>query len=401
MRASDLIALDTVLTPNDSTVTLRFRAPQPAFPLVLCELPILPEHLLRNVPRGDMRRAAFNLTPVGNGPFTFVDRVAGQRWTFARNPAFPVALGGPPKIDQLVIAVVDEPTTKFAGLASGDLDFAGISPTMASLAKRDPTMRVQDYPILFETALVFNVHRPPFDDVRVRRAIDLSLDRARIVTAALAGYARPASGPVVPENALALSRDIAQNTRVADSLLDAAGWRRSGPGERSRDRKPLAVELLTVGSGDHALEQLIQSDLGERGIHVEIRDSEMGAFLSKARATPKTFDMLVTGVTGDVSLAYVAAMYESTQRGGALDYSDFHTPRLDSLFARAHSAGPGDEAVRAWRNVQMELVNDMPAAWVYHARGLQGISRRMQHVTLDLRGELATVTQWTTSQAVR
>src|SRR5204863_8871675 len=95
-------------------------------------------------------------------------------------------------------------------------------------------------------------------------------------------------------------------------------------------------------------------------------------------------------------LAYVAAMYESAQRGGALDYSDYHTPRLDSLFARAHAAGPGDEAARAWRDVQTELVRDMPAAWVYHARGLQGISRRMQNVTLDLRGEFATVTQWTT-----
>ena len=108
---------------------LRFASPLPAFPLVLCELPILPEHLLRDVPRSDMRRAPFNLAPVGNGPFKFVERVAGQRWVFARNDSFPATLGGPPRIAELVIAVVDEPTTKFAGLASGDLDFA---PTMAA-----------------------------------------------------------------------------------------------------------------------------------------------------------------------------------------------------------------------------------------------------------------------------
>ena len=77
-RAEDFAALDTVLAPDDSTAVLRFRAVQPEFPLVLCELPILPEHLLRDVPRTDMRRAPFNLAPVGNGPFSYVERVAGQ-----------------------------------------------------------------------------------------------------------------------------------------------------------------------------------------------------------------------------------------------------------------------------------------------------------------------------------
>src|ERR1019366_5665736 len=128
-RAGDLASLDTVVTPDDSTAVLHFGAALPGFPLVLCELPVLPEHLLRDVPRSEMRRAAFNLAPVGNGPFKFIERVAGQRWVFARNNAFPAALGGPPRLDQLVIAVVDEPTTKFAGLTSGDLDFAGIAPS--------------------------------------------------------------------------------------------------------------------------------------------------------------------------------------------------------------------------------------------------------------------------------
>ena len=221
-RAGNFTALDTVVTPDDSTAVLRFRTALPAFPLVLCELPILPAHLLRDVPRADMRRAPFNLAPIGNGPFKFVERAAGQRWVFARNNDFPLALGGPPHIAQLVIAIVDEPTTKFAGLASGDLDFAGIAPTMAALAQRDPTMRILEYPVLQETGLIFNTHRAPFDDVRVRRAFDLALDRERIVKAALAGYAVPASGPVAPESPYALASDDPHNPRVADSLFDAA-----------------------------------------------------------------------------------------------------------------------------------------------------------------------------------
>ncbi|MDA1080936.1 MAG: peptide ABC transporter substrate-binding protein [Gemmatimonadetes bacterium] len=392
-RGTDLSAIDTVRAADDSTVTIEFADPQPLFPLVLCELPILPEHLLRDVQRSEMRRAPFNLAPVGNGPFRFVERIPGQRWVFESDSTFPAALGGPPNIQRLVIAVVDEPTTKLAGLTSSDLDFAGIAPTMAALAARDPTIRVMDYPILLSTALIFNTHRPPFDDTRVRAAIDASLDRDRIVRAALAGYGRPAAGPVPPESPLALARSPLHDDGVADSLLDAAGWARGTDGRRSRDGVPLKMELLTVGSGDNAVEQLIQADLGERGIAVEIRQLEMGAFLTRARAAPKAFDALVTGVPGDLSLSSLGAMYDSRQRGGALDYGDYHTPELDALFGVARRAAAND-LPDAWRAIQTVLARDVPAVWIYHSRGLQGVSRNIENVTFDLRGELESIARW-------
>jgi len=393
-RATDLADVDSVMVVDDTTAVVRFKTPPPAFPLIFCELPILPAHLLANTPRGDMRRAAFNLAPVGNGPFRFVERRAGERWVFTRNDRFPATLGGPPKVAGLVVSVVDEPTTKFAGLASGDLDVAGISPATASLAARDPSMRVVDYPILFSTGLVFNVHEPPFDDPRIRRAISMSIDRARIVSAALAGFGRPASGPVPPESPLALSSSTDQNTHAADSLFDAAGWTRDTRGARHRDGRAFELDLLTVGSGDNALEQLVQADLGARGIRVNIRQVEMGTFLTQARAPKKSFDMLVAGVPGDVGLAFVGAMFESRQSGGALDYTGFHTPRLDSAFAAARAARTDADRVVAWQTVQRILAEDMPVAWIYHSRGLQGISARLQNVVMDLRGEMATLATW-------
>ena len=392
-RSADLAAIDTVVALDDSTAVIDFGDPQPSFPLVLCELPILPAHLLNTVVRGEMRHAPFNLLPVGNGPFRFVERIPGQRWVFERNKGFPAALGGPPFIERLVVAVVDEPTTKLAGLTSGDLDFAGIAPTMAALAARDPTVRVMDYPILLSTALVFNTHRPPFDDMRVRTAVNASLDRGRVVRAALAGYGKPAAGPVPPESPLAFAAAPTHDVRYADSLLDAAGWKRGGDGRRIRDGAALKAELLTVGSGDNAAEQLIQADLAERGITIEIRQLEMGAFLTRARSRPKAFDLLVTGIPGDISLSYLGAMYDSRQRGGALDYGDYHTAELDSLFSKAHRANEA-ELANVWRSIQSVLARDVPAAWVYHSRGLQGVSRRVQNVTLDLRGELESLTRW-------
>jgi peptide/nickel transport system substrate-binding protein len=393
-RAADLAGVDTVVAADDSTVVVRFRTPPTSFPLIFCELPIVPRHILGAIGRGEMKRADFNSNPIGNGPFRFVERRPGQLWRYARNPDFPAELGGPPKFGGLVVAVVDEATTKFAGLSSGDLDVAGISPTMASLARRDPSLRVVEYPILFSTGIVFNVHRPPFNDVRVRRAIDLSIDRERIVNVALAGFGKPAYGPVPPESPLSASVASKPSPATADSLLDAAGWKRTGEGIRSRDGKSLEFELLTVGSADNAIEQLIQSDLQARGIRMNIRQMEGGAFLTAMRAAQKTFDAAITGVSGDVSLAYLAAMFEGGQRGGSLDYAAFHNTALDRAFAATRAATTDTSRKDAWRAVQRHLVDSLPMMWVYHSRGVQGISARLDGVKMDLRGELASLAQW-------
>jgi len=398
-RAADLASVDSVYAPNDTTAEIVYRTAQSAFPLILCELPIVPSHLLGTTPRADLRRSAFNFAPVGNGPFKFTERRPGERWIFRRNDAFPSTLGGPPRLAGFVVSVVDEPTTKFAGLASGDLDVAGIAPTMAALAARDHSLRVLDYPVLFTTGLIFNVHKPPFDDARVRRAISLSIDRDRIIRAALAGYGRAAAGPVPPESPLALPGDPAHDTTLADSLFVAAGWVRGTDGARQRNGRRFGFDLSTVGSGDNALEQLVQADLGLRGLRANIRQVELGTFLTAARAPHKQFDVLVSGIPGDVALAFLGAMFESRQAGGALDYAGFHTSALDSLFASARLAPTDAARITAWRNVQALLRDQTPVAWIYHSRGLQGLSSRLRNVTMDLRGEMVTLANWETGVA--
>lgn len=393
-RAAELASLDTAIALDDTTLRLDFRGSQSRIPSFLAELPLVPAHLLGGVARRAMRTAAFNDAPVGNGPFRFVSRQRGARWTFGRNESFPASLGGPPRLTGFVVAVVDEATTKFAGLASGELDVAGISPTMASLIQRDRALRLLTYPVLFGTALCFNTTRPPFDDDRVRRAVARSIDRARIVDVALAGYGSPTSAPVPPDSPLAWRGAPGHDTAAADALLDASGWRRGPAGTRQRNGKAFIVELLTVGSGDNVAEQLIQSDLGARGITVNVRQTEMGAFLAAARATPKAFDMLVAGIPGDLSLSYMNAMFDGAQRGSTLDYTGFHVPTLDSMFTRAATAAEGPALVAAWTDVQKVIDSLAPATWLYHSRGIQGLSQRIAGVHMDLRGELVTLHEW-------
>jgi peptide/nickel transport system substrate-binding protein len=392
-RVADLAVVDSAIAGNDSTVTLVLRSAPPGLPPILSELAIVPRHLLQDVPRESFRRHAFATSPTGNGPFRFVRRDPGRRWLFERVDDFPAAMGGPARVRRLVIAVVDEATTKFAGLASGDLHVAGIAPTMASLVASDPALRVLDYPVSFATAIVFNSARPPFDDVRVRRAVDALINRQRVIDVALAGYGVPAEGPVSGSHPW-FAPTTRPTTAEADSLLDAAGWRSSGSGPRRRGEVLLAFTLLSVGSGDNALEQLMQADLRRHGITVEIRQMELGAFLTVARQSPRQFEALFTGIGGDLSLSHLASMFEGRLAGGALDYSGYHTRELDSLFALVAAADSDEDLSAAWQQVQVTLAADVPVSWIYHARGVQGLSRRLQQVRMDLRGEMATLVEW-------
>ena len=163
---------------------------------------------------------------------------------------------------------------------------------------------------------------------------------------------------------------------------------------RSRGGRTLDVELLTVGSGENIAEQLIQADLAARGIAVHVRQTEMGAFLTAARAADKRFDLLIAGMPGDLSLSYLPAIFASGQAGGTLDYTGFHVRALDDLLSAASAAPAGVARLEAWRAVQVMLDTLAPATWLYHSRGLQGISRRLNGVHMDLRGELVSIHDW-------
>ena len=348
-RAGELADLVRVEAPDDSTVELSFAAPRDRFPDVLTDLAILPAHLLQGVPRDGLRRAAWNDAPVGNGPFRFVAHAPNRRWVFEANDDFPPALGGPPRLRRFIVVVVDEPATKLAALTAGELDFAGIQPAHASFVARDPALAVLSYPLLLTYAIAFNTRRAPFDALAARRRVDAAIDRREIVDGYLYGYGTPARAPVPP--------DVPGYVPMADGPATI-----SSPVSGPR----LRFELLTVGSGEAPLEQMVQAQLHAVGIETTIRQLELSAFLGRVYGPAHDFDAAVLGVTGDAGLAY-----------------------LGPLGAVAGVVMPVDPAA-----AQRRFADSTPVAVLYHARGLQGVSRRVRGVTMDLRGELPTVHDW-------
>jgi peptide/nickel transport system substrate-binding protein len=390
-RARDLAGVARIETPDSFTLVVRFTGPQPVFPDVFADLAVLPAHRFAGVPSGRIRTAPFNGAPVGNGPFAFVEHRPNQRWVFRRNETFPAGLG-PAHFDRLVVAVVDEPTTKLAALTSGELHFAGINAAHAEFVRQDPRLEVVDYPVLLHYGAVFNLRRPPFDDVRVRRALSRAVDRPLIIEAYLFGFGEAAAGPVSPVHPWydpppAIPFDPAGAAR----LLDEAGWVPGPDGVRIRNGRRLAFDLLTVGSGDMALEQMLQAQWRHVGAEVTIRQMELAAFLDLAQGPSRDFDVLITGIPGDLALSHVAALYDGD---GPLAYPGYRSAPLARAFERVRAATDEAALKAAWRDVQRELAREEPTAWIYHARGVQGKAKIVRNVRIDLRGELAGISSW-------
>lgn len=354
-RLNDFADVAFVNDPDDSTVVVRFTRAQRAIPDVLTDLAILPAHLLDSVPRAELRRAAWNQHPVGNGPFRFVAHEPNRRWVFAADSAFPAALGGAPGLERFIVAVVDEPTAKLAALTAGEVDVAGIQPAHVAFVRTNPALTVLAYPLIFPYGIVCNTRRAPFDDRRVRLAVALALDRRAIVDGYLYGFGAVADGPVPPGvPGWVGGGAIATNPDSARQLLGG---------------KRIAFELLTVGSGEAALEQMIQAQLAAVGFDVAIRQLELTAFLERVSAARRDFQAAVLGTPGDPGLGYVA-----------------------NLAALAGMRAPADPA-----RAQRLFRDSLPVVFLYHARGVQGLSRRVQGVRMDLRGELPTISAWHTA----
>ena len=172
--------------------------------------------------------------------------------------------------------VVDEPATKLAALTAGELDFAGIQPAHADVRGARSRSRRAELSTLLTYVIALNTRRPPFDVARGSPPGGRAVDRREIVDGYLYGFGTPARTPVPP--------DVPGYVPVA---ADTSARDASGP--------PLQFELLTVGSGEAPLEQMVQARLRRAGIEVEIRQLELSAFLARVYGPTHDFDAAVLG----------------------------------------------------------------------------------------------------------
>ena len=162
--------------------------------------------------------------PVGTGPFRFERWVQGDQVELVRNDEY---WGEPAKLDGVTFKFISDPTAAFAAMMAGDIDAFPNFPAPENLAQfqADPRFSVIVGTTEGETILAMNNARPPFDDIRVRRAVAHAIDRSAIIDGAMFGYGTPIGSHFAPHHPAYedLTGMSAYDPEQAKALLAEAG----------------------------------------------------------------------------------------------------------------------------------------------------------------------------------
>ncbi len=391
--------------------TVRFHMEPHAEPLDSWRvMAIMPEHLLGDVPPAELRGHPFGTEcPVGAGPFRFVDHRDGESWTFARNPAFPDELGGPPRLDRYVYRVVPEPSTLLTEVLTERVDiYLQPTPEHAERLEEEEGARLLSFPFRDYVFVAWNSRRPQLSDARVRRALTLATGRERIVEAVLGGRGSVANAGVPPSHWAhdeTLVHDLPYHPDEARRLLAEAGWEdRSGDGIReSDDGESLEISILynTGNQQRREIAEIMQAQLAEVGVSVRPQGLEWATLVSRVTdPAGRDFD----GVT----LAWVTEfkvddtdLFHSDRSDGAYAWSGLQDERMDQLLDSLQVIQGREEALPLWREYQERLVELQPFTYFYFRDRTAGVRERLEGVHMDARGEWVSVADWWIPEGAR
>lgn len=364
--------IDRATAPDAHTVVLHLRRAWAPAVLTYFSYGIIPQVVLpAHVPLA-------RLPDVSDGPYTFVAWARGESLTYRANPFY---WRGKPAVDQLDVHIASDPSTNLLMLQSGVLDWNLIAPAQRTIAVRDSHVRLYTTPTAVVAGLVFNTRHAPLDDVRVRRAIAMSIDRATISAKITLG-AYPVTNMLQPQFSWAYDPSIREpgyDPHDADALLDAAGWQRGADGLRAHNGVALHLTYAQFpGSvtGVHVAEA-VQAMLRQRGIDVSVESiSNAQLFLP------------VTGIlaAGRFDLAYVPFTMGADPDdsdvlvcGAASNYMHWCDPRVDALERAALSSVSQGQRRELYGAIARRVADQVPALYLFNARYVYAYRDRLRN----------------------
>ncbi|WP_159912404.1 ABC transporter substrate-binding protein [Pantoea sp. 18069] len=276
---------------NPTTVQVFFKAPTLGFIPTLGyhgSILISPKTLaLPASQQADLGKSA------GSGPFVVESWKEGGFVKLVKRKDYnwgPAAVGhtGPAHLDSITYRLVSEPSLRVSAVQSGQADIAyNASPQELKSLKQGGFGVATPRYLGFVNGLAINTKLPPFDDVRVRQALQAGLNRQEILETVYTPDWKLATSFIqsnVP-GAADHSKLLAYDPRRAEKLLDEAGWVKDSKGQRSKDGKPLT---LTLNSNPYlatskAIDELIAQQLGKIGWRVTIRAYDVPTYGEKVR----------------------------------------------------------------------------------------------------------------------
>ncbi|MFG3408317.1 ABC transporter substrate-binding protein [Streptomyces sp. NPDC048142] len=355
--------LDSVRTPDDHTIVFELRKPFSEFPYAT----VLPT--FAPVPKAQDKGPRYDNRPFSSGPYKIERYDRDKQLVLVRNPHWDPASDSVRKAypDKLVVVMglkanqIDDRLIASRGPDSSAVSWDKIRPESAPKVLTDSGVRAR---LLAESSsctemVQMHTGRAPFDDLRIRQAVQYALDRESVMTAS--------GGPALNEPATAmmpgslfggkqpdtLSIPLTGDVEKAKQLLKEAG-------------KPDGFSTsITVSNGDKGVGEAVQQSLGRAGIKVTVETVDPSAFYDSIGDTKNRTDLIYTGwcpdyPSGSTFLPFVFDGRYIKEKGNSGNHSLFRDEptmkRMDEIAAMTDAAQAGE----AWQKLDGEILAKAP-----------------------------------------
>ncbi len=354
---------------DDFTVLIKLPAPSATILGDLNRMPILPEKAFKQMGVRD-----FGARPVGTGPFKF------KHWR--RNEeialeAYDRHWRGRPSIDQYVIKPIPEDFSRFASLSQGDIDImANLPPDRIPEVEKHPRLKVLTVPSGRGIHIGLNMKLKPFDDVRVREALNYAVNVPLVIETVLGGRGK-VNGTVCQHILFGHNpnhKPFGYDPEKAKTLLAEAGY-------------PNGFETQLLGSTGAAIKErevqdAIAGQLAAVGVKVSLVTPEWADYLDQLYGRGKykeSFQGIYMLGTGGETLDCDRTLLQRIYSKSRLKYyNTANTPIIDELFFKQKSILDPAERLKALYNIQELIRADVPWIFLYDQEDIYAVTRRVQ-----------------------
>ena len=389
----DSVKIDVI---NDKVVQFTFKQPYASF-LKNTTLGIMPEHLWNNSP---IELNDANINPVGSGPYK-VDKVSKQSSGIINSyslTSFNNFILGKPYINNITLHFYQNESDLINALQNGEVDqISSITPQNAIILK-NKNYRIESSVLPRIFGLFFNQNQAQiFTDKHVVEAINLAIDKNKIVQEVLGGYGAVIDNPIPPnifDYQQLRDKNIShlENLQKAQQILAADGWKKGVDGflEKTtvnKKKKKMTSTLEFSISTGNAIElaktyELIEQDLQNIGIKVDVKTYETGN-LNQLIIRPRKYDALLCGEIINHESDLFAFWHSSQRKDPGLNVAMYTNAKVDKILEDAFITVDEKARIKKYAQFEDEIRKDMPAVFLYSPDFIYVISKDLKGPSMD------------------
>jgi len=379
--ASDYQLVKKASTPDPLTFKVTYESSYAPALDTWASLHILPKHILKDE---DINNTFFSRKPTGSSYYKLDEWISGQQVTLKANDK---SVSGTPLIEKLISRIIPDTSSQFLELTADNIDVMNINPIQYQRvfpARKDLQQKIALYKELGNgyTYLGFNLKKAPFNDIRVRQALNYAIDKDEVIKGVLLGLGEAISSPYKPGtrwNNPNLSPYPYSPSKALELLADA-GYIKDKNGSLTKDGKPLKFEIITNQNKQREMTAvLIQRRLQEIGVKVSIRVIEWASFVNRFIKTGD-FDVVVLGWGLSLDPDQYNIWHSSQQGPGQFNFLGYSNKTVDQLLELGRKELNPHKREKIYREFSKHLLEDSPIVYLYAGYGLSAVHKRVKGI---------------------